>query len=130
MNSHILDLTRKTPTFGEIFISNDETNGGLESLQHFKGKLITSLGGGCGKLFVIEDGVNNEGILSSLHAPEFDEYDYTFNEDKSIPQNIQDVFHAFDGKGSIKKILSGKKHLMFLTGLFFILFSSIEQSLN
>jgi hypothetical protein len=43
-------------------------------------------GGGYKKLFLIENGENNEGIVcikklgvvNSLHAPEFDEYDYTF----------------------------------------------------
>ena len=32
------------------------------------------------KLFVIEDNLGNEGIISSLHAPEFDDYDFTFTE--------------------------------------------------
>ena len=32
--------------FGEIFMTSNETNGGLEMLSFFKGKLISSLGGG------------------------------------------------------------------------------------
>jgi len=44
------------PTFGEVFLTTDDVQGGMENLKLFKGKLISSLCGGCRKLFVIEDG--------------------------------------------------------------------------
>ena len=103
--------------FGEIFITNDESEGALEALNHFKGKSITSLGGGFRKLFIIEENNLNEGIVSSLHAPEYDEDDYTFSEgQRDPPLNPSDLLNAFDNKGSLKKILCGKKHMVFLTG--------------
>jgi hypothetical protein len=41
--------------YGEVFICSDQTNGSMEVLEHFKGKLIASFGGGCKKLFVTEE---------------------------------------------------------------------------
>ena len=121
------DFTTAPPCFGEIFIINDETQGGLECLQHFKGKLITSLGGGNKKLYVIEDGGDNEGkinyknfiiiftfnffsnfffsiifkgIINSLHNPENDDYDYTFNDNtREMPKNMDELMTFFDNKG-------------------------------
>ena len=57
------------PSFGEIFITNDDVNGALENLKLFKvifidllkGKLISNISGGCKKLFIIEDSHGNEG---------------------------------------------------------------------
>lgn len=116
----VLQFHKKVPCFGEIFITNDECEGGLEVLQIFKGKLITNLGGGFKKLFVIEEGSNNEGgVVSSLHAPEYDGDDYTFNEtQKDPPLNPSDLLNAFDNKGTVKKIICGKKFSLFLTGIF------------
>ncbi len=115
----ILQFNKQVPTFGEVFITNEEIDGGLEILQHFKGKLITSLGGGYKKLFVIEEGTNNEGgIVSSLHAPEYDGDDYTFNDSqKEPPLNPAALLNAFDNKGTLKKIMCGKKFTLFLTGI-------------
>ena len=113
------ERAKKEPCFGEIFITNNESEGGLEILNHFKGKSITSLGGGYKKLFILEDsnGNGNEGVVSSLHAPEYDEDDYTFNEgEREPPLNPSDLLNTFDNKGSLKKIISGKKNMVFLTG--------------
>ncbi|CAK72743.1 unnamed protein product (macronuclear) [Paramecium tetraurelia] len=96
------------PTFGEVFLTTDDVQGGLENLKLFKGKLISSLCGGCRKLFVIEEGLDNQGIISTLHSPEHDEYDQTFSQDSN---NLQ----SFDFKGSIKTIVTGKKHTVFLS---------------
>ena len=52
----------------------------MEVLENFKGKLVASFGGGCKKLFVTEELEDANGILSCLHAEEFDEYDYTFTD--------------------------------------------------
>ncbi|MFO0131624.1 MAG: hypothetical protein ACK52J_03740 [bacterium] len=52
----------------------------MEVLEHFKGKLIASFGGGCKKLFVTEEQSEKEGIVSCLHAEEFDDYDNTFSD--------------------------------------------------
>ena len=41
--------------YGEVFICSDQTHGAMEVLEHFKGKLIASFGGGCKKLFVTEE---------------------------------------------------------------------------
>lgn len=122
--SEILQLHTKSPTFGEIFITNDESEGGMEALQIFKGKLITCLGGGFKKLFVIEEGSKNEGgVISSLHAPEYDGDDYTFNDtQKEPPISPMDLLNTFDNKGTIKKIICGKKFTLFLTGTFTSLF--------
>ena len=58
-----------------------------------------------------------KGIISSLHAPEFDDYDFTFTEHEEGNQKApNEIFEAFDNKGPLKKIISGKKHLVFLTG--------------
>lgn len=57
-------------------------------LQFFKGKLISSLGGGQNKLFVIESSKEEEGVINSLHAPEYDEYDYTFTERDELEGKI------------------------------------------
>lgn len=48
-------LTLFEKDYGEVFISSDQTNGGMEVLDHFKGKLVASFGGGCKKLFVTEE---------------------------------------------------------------------------
>lgn len=104
--------------FGEIFMTSNETNGGLEMLSFFKGKLISSLGGGQQKLFVIENNKSGEGVISSLHAPEYDEYDYTFTEREELHgriSNPQQLIEAFSNKGKLKRIISGKKHMLFLT---------------
>ena len=42
----IQDITKKSSQFGELFITNDEINGGIESLKHFCGKLVTNCCGG------------------------------------------------------------------------------------
>jgi hypothetical protein len=58
-NTEILRLkddTKKTPNFGEVFITNDELNGAIDSLKHFKGKLFITSSGGYKKLFIIEEG--------------------------------------------------------------------------
>lgn len=44
------------PLFGEIFISSDEVEGGIENLRDFKGKLISGICGGGKKMFVLEEG--------------------------------------------------------------------------
>lgn len=62
-----------------MFICNEDTHGLLECLPTFKGKMINALGGGYNKLYVIQDTEENEGIVSSLHPPEFDEYDAVFS---------------------------------------------------
>ena len=40
---------------GEVFICSEDTNGLLESLPIFKGRMINSLGGGYNKLYIIQD---------------------------------------------------------------------------
>jgi hypothetical protein len=52
--------------YGEVFISSDQTNGGLEVLDHFKGKLVASFGGGCKKLFVTEEKSKQEVISKNF----------------------------------------------------------------
>lgn len=71
----------------------------MELLKHFRGRLVTSICGGYKKLFIIEEGQFNEGVVSSLHAPEYDEYDYTFTEEAKSVKNLEDIFAAFDNKG-------------------------------
>jgi hypothetical protein len=44
---------------GEVFLCNNETSGILEVLPQFLGRAITSLGGGCNKLYVIESKISN-----------------------------------------------------------------------
>jgi hypothetical protein len=39
---------------GEIFLCNNQTKGVFQVQPQFLGKAITSLGGGCQKLFVVE----------------------------------------------------------------------------
>lgn len=51
--------------------------------------MISSLGGGYKKLFVIESSKESEGVINSLHAPEYDEYDYTFTEREELEGRIQ-----------------------------------------
>lgn len=80
----------------------------MENLKLFKGKLITSLCGGCRKIFVIEEGQDNQGLISTLHTPENDDCDRTFTDD-------QEALHSFDNKGSIREIVTGKRHTVFLT---------------
>jgi hypothetical protein len=46
------------------------------------------LGGGQNKLFVIESSKEEEGVINSLHAPEYDEYDYTFTERDELEGKI------------------------------------------
>ncbi len=95
----IIDQAKKPPAFGEVFISNDESNGALECLKHFKGKLIINACGGFKKLFIIEEGEFNEGIVSTLHAPEYDDYEYTYTEEARTVKNLEDIFASFDNKG-------------------------------
>lgn len=52
----------------------------MEVLEHFKGKLIASFGGGCKKLFITEEESKDEGVVSCLHAEEYDDFDHTFSE--------------------------------------------------
>ncbi|EGR29393.1 rcc1 family hect domain protein, putative [Ichthyophthirius multifiliis] len=111
----ISDARSKKPQFGEIFITNDEVNGSLESLKHFRGRLITNACGGYKKLFIIEESYSNEGLVSSLHAPEYDDYDQTFAEEAKSVKNLEDIFQAFNDKGQIKKMVCGKKHTVFIT---------------
>jgi len=87
--SEVKDMTKNEGLFGEIFITSNETNGGLEMLGYFKGKLISSLGGGHKKLFVIESNQENQGVLSSLHAPEYDDFDYTFSERDELVGKVE-----------------------------------------
>lgn len=119
---------------GEVFLCSTETQGCLEVLPIFKGKYISSLGGGFNKLFILQDTEENEGIVSSLHPPEYDEFDFTSHEknfnfpvekdpDNDSPHeneqpNIEDPFEyvtAFDDKGSISEIKSGRRHLIIRT---------------
>ena len=44
------------PSFGEVFVTNDILNGGIENIKLFKGKLISSICGGCRKIYIIEEG--------------------------------------------------------------------------
>jgi len=99
---------------GEVFICSDETNGLLECLSVFKGKMISSLGGGYNKLYVIQDTEENEGVVSSLHPPELDEYDAIFSQDTPVQDPFEYLF-AFDDKGALRSIRAGKKHLAVLT---------------
>ncbi|KAL4436169.1 hypothetical protein ABPG74_018153 [Tetrahymena malaccensis] len=111
----ISDITSKKPQFGEIFITNDEVGGSIEQLKHFRGKLVTNISGGFKKLFVIEEGHFNEGLVSTLHAPEYDDYDYTFTDEARSVKNLEDIFQGFNDKGQIKKMVCGKKHTVFIT---------------
>ena len=54
----------------------------MEVLEHFKAKLIATFGGGCKKLFVTEEQTDNQvnylilkGVVSCLHAEEYDDFD-------------------------------------------------------
>jgi hypothetical protein len=55
---------------GEIFLCNKETHGRLTVLENFLGRAITSLGGGCEKLYVIEKGQGFEGKMVPIHGQE------------------------------------------------------------
>lgn len=52
-------INMQLPTFGEVYLTTDYVEGGIENLRLFKGKLISSLCGGCKKMFVIEEGHSN-----------------------------------------------------------------------
>lgn len=57
------------------------------------------------KLFVIENKKDGEGVISSLHAPEYDEYDYTFTEREELEGKIvkpEQLASAFSSKGKLK----------------------------
>lgn len=54
--------------------------------------MITNISGGFKKLFVIEEGHFNEGLVSTLHAPEYDDYDYTFTDEAKSVKNLEDIF--------------------------------------
>jgi hypothetical protein len=60
-------------------------------------------------------------VVSTVHSPEYDDYDYTFSDDGARSfKNFEDIFTGFDNKGQIKKMVCGKKHTLFLTGIQFI----------
>ena len=67
---------------------------------------------------MIEEGLSNEGIISTLHAPEYDDIEYTLSEEPKTIRNFEDIFASFENKGSIKKIICGKKHNLILTCIF------------
>ena len=74
---------------GEIFLCNSQTQGILQVQSSFLGRAITSLGGGCSKLFVVEgksrkvgsyynefndiEGNGYSGILNPLHPVDNEE---------------------------------------------------------
>eukprot|EP00825_Cyclidium_porcatum_P046805 TRINITY_DN745_c0_g1_i2.p1 TRINITY_DN745_c0_g1~~TRINITY_DN745_c0_g1_i2.p1 ORF type:complete len:1060 (+),score=235.51 TRINITY_DN745_c0_g1_i2:76-3255(+) len=111
----IENQTQKEPLFGELFVTNDELSGGFEQLKHFRGKLLTTTCGGYKKLFVIEEGQNSEGIVSTLHAPEYDDYEYTYTDEPRTIKSFEEIFAYFNNKGQIKNIICGKKHTIILT---------------
>ena len=92
------DDTHQLPTFGELFITNEELNGAIDSLKHFRGRLLTKVCGGHKKMFVIEEEFD-DGVISTLHAPEFDDMEYTYSEEGRTGKNLEEIFGAFDNKG-------------------------------
>jgi len=100
---------------GEIFFCGEDSQGTLECLTLFKGKNISSLGGGYNKLYIIQDTEENEGVVSSLHPPEFDEHDTVFAQELDQVADPFEYITAFDNKGTFRQIASGKKHLLVLT---------------
>ena len=95
----ITDITAKKPGFGELFMTSDEIQGGMERLTHFSGHLLQNICGGNKKLFIIEEGHQEEGVVSVLHAPEYDDYDFTFSINQGSIKNHEEIFNAFDNKG-------------------------------
>jgi len=87
----------------------------MEVLEHFKGKLIASFGGGCKKLFVSEEQSDEqvlvfiEGVVSCLHAEEFDDFDLTFTSGTPNPP-----MSTFSSKGHIKSLICGKRTMFML----------------
>lgn len=61
---------------GETFLCNAQTKGLLEVQPAFLGRAITSLGGGCAKLFVVEEGNGYSGILNPLHPVDNEEENF------------------------------------------------------
>ncbi|KRW99588.1 Regulator of chromosome condensation 1/beta-lactamase-inhibitor protein II [Pseudocohnilembus persalinus] len=111
----MIDQTQKKGQFGEIFLTNDDLDGGIEQLKHFRGKLVNSACGGFKKLFIIEDS-QNEGIVSTLHAPQNDQYQYTYtDQDPQTYKPLDQIFQEFNGNGNIRKIVCGIQHTVILT---------------
>ena len=54
---------------GEIFMCGPETAGKLEVLNQFLGKAMTGLGGGCKKMYVIEEGDSFVAIQPRQQEP-------------------------------------------------------------
>ena len=54
---------------GEIFLCGPETEGTLDVLNAFLGKAITGLGGGCKKMYVIEEGDSFVAIQPRQQEP-------------------------------------------------------------
>lgn len=73
-------------------------NGAIDSLKHFRGRLVTNVCGGHKKLFVIEEEFE-DGIISTLHAPEYDEMEYTYSEEGRTAKNLEEIFGIFEKKG-------------------------------
>lgn len=54
--------------------------GGPVLLKSFKGVKIGKICGGGHRAFIIEEGDTERGVIHTLHAPEYDDYDYTASE--------------------------------------------------
>lgn len=53
--------------------------------------------------------------MSTLHAPEYDDYEYTFSDEARTIKTFEEIFAYFNDKGQIKNITCGKKHSLILT---------------
>lgn len=55
--------------------------------------------------------------MSTLHAPEYDDYEYTFSDEARTIKTFEEIFAYFNDKGQIKNITCGKKHSLILTSI-------------
>jgi hypothetical protein len=104
----------RTPSeYGEIFICTEETLGGIEELVHFRGKMVSSLGGGGRKTFVLEENREQLVVVSALHPAEFDDYECTFDSEL-IALGLEEIVSCFEEKGKVVRITCGKNHTVVL----------------
>ncbi len=58
----------------------------------------------------------SQGVISTLHAQEYDDFEYTYSEEGYTAKNLEEIFATFESRGQIKKIICGKRHTTILTG--------------
>ena len=58
----------KSDKVGEVFICSSDTNGILERVDHFLGKPLSGIGVGGLKIFVLQEGNQNQGVISTINS--------------------------------------------------------------